>query len=56
MITYKIWDDLDSLWFPELVDVLLTILISILTIPLDLILAPIELIAFIIYKVKKMDK
>lgn len=56
MITYRIWDDLDSTWFPEPLDVLLTILGSLLTIPLDLLLAPIEIIAFIIYKVKKMDK
>lgn len=56
MITYKIWDDLMSLWFPEVIDVFLTLLLSIITIPLDLLLLPIELIAFIIYKVRKMDK
>lgn len=51
MITYSIWRELFYGWFNEPLDYLLAIIGSIFTIPLDILLFPLEIIAFIIYKI-----
>ena len=49
MIT-KYWWEHHTFSGPEAYDFLLAILTSIVSIPLDIILSPLELIAFILYK------
>ncbi len=48
MLTYFLWKEINSF---ELFDIFTTVLFSIFTIAFDLILIPIEAIAFVIYKV-----
>ena len=55
MITYNIWRNLFYGWFTEPLDYLLAILGSIITIPIDILLSPLEIIAFIIYKIIKKE-
>lgn len=47
MITKHLWD---NLFWAEPIDYLLLIIASVFTVPLDIILFPIEIIAFLIYK------
>ena len=52
MITKHLWDNLFwfNLFHTEPIDYLLCIIASVFTVPLDIILFPIEIIAFLIYK------
>ena len=51
MITHKIWKNVFYSLFNTPTDYLLAIIFSIITIPLDILLLPLEIIAFIIYKI-----
>lgn len=51
MLTYKLWESTYCQLFTSPVDYLLAIIGSIFTIPLDILLFPLEIIAFIIYKI-----
>ena len=53
MITYSIWNNLFYTCFAEPFDYLLAIISSIFTIPLDILLLPLEIVAFIVYKIKE---
>lgn len=53
MITYNWWKEHVNGWSVEPVDYLGCLVLSIITIPLDIVLSPFELIAFIIYKVRE---
>lgn len=51
MITIKLWQDIYIDIFNEPIDYFLGVIGSIFTIPIDLILSPIEIIGFILYKI-----
>ena len=51
MLTYKLWESTYCQLFTSPVDYFLAIIGSIFTIPLDILLFPLEIIAFIIYKI-----
>ena len=51
MLTYKLWENIFYSLFNSPTDYLLSIILSIITIPLDILLLPLEIIAFIIYKI-----
>lgn len=51
MITIKFWKDVLSDICTEPIDFMIGVLGTIITIPLDIVLFPIEIIAFIIYKI-----
>jgi hypothetical protein len=55
MLTHKIWEEVIYTFFITPLDYLLAILGSIITIPLDILLSPLEIVAFIIYKIKERD-
>lgn len=55
MITYKIWEELSCTFFRGPLDYLLTILWSIVAIPVDLLLSPLEILALIVYKIKEKE-
>ena len=51
MLTYKIWEEVVYTFFRTPLDYLLAILGSIITIPIDILLSPLEILAFIVYKI-----
>ena len=51
MLTIKLWTDVYMDIFNEPIDYFLGVIGTILTIPIDLILAPFEIIGFILYKI-----
>ena len=51
MITIKFWKDVIFEVYTEAIDLMIGVLGTIITIPLDIVLFPIEIIAFIIYKI-----
>ena len=59
MITYGVWEELviervKKPWYDgdvELHDVVIAVFLSLFTIPIDLLISPIEIIGFIIYKI-----
>lgn len=51
MITIKFWKDVIFELYTEPIDLMIGVLGTIITIPLDIVLFPIEIIAFIIYKI-----
>ena len=53
MLTIKFWKDIIFELFTEPIDFMLGVLGTMITIPLDIALSPIEIIAFIIYKISK---
>lgn len=55
MITYKIWRELSYNIFTEPEEYLLAIIGSIFSVPLDILLFPLEIVAFIIYKIKEKE-
>ena len=55
MITIKFWKDVIYELCTEPIDFMLGIFGTMLTIPLDIVLFPIEIIAFIIYKISGLE-
>lgn len=55
MLTIKFWKDIIFELFTEPIDFMLGVFGTMITIPLDIVLFPIEIIAFIIYKFSKME-
>ena len=61
MLTMKIWEDFVPSYFwgykyYESVKILIGILLTIITVPLDIILCPLEIITFIVMKIlEKVD-
>lgn len=55
MITYKIWEELFCTFFVSPIDYLWAILGSIITIPIDFLLFPLEILALIVYKIKEKE-
>lgn len=55
MLTYKLWESTYCQLFNSSVDYLLAIIGSIFTIPLDILLFPLEILAFIIYKIVEKE-
>ena len=53
MFTFYAWKELKLY---SLYDIFLGVLLSTMTIPIDLILVPFEIIAFIIYKIANKEK
>lgn len=53
MFTFYAWKELNLY---SLYDIFLGVLVSTLSIPVDLILVPFEIIAFIIYKIANKEK
>lgn len=51
MLTIKLWKEIYMKIFNEPVDYLFGVLGSLLTIPLDLIFFPFEIVGFILYKI-----
>lgn len=51
MLTIKLWKDVYMDIFEEPIDYFLGVLGTILTVPIDLILSPFEIIVFILYKI-----
>ena len=51
MLTIKLWIDVYMDIFNEPIDYFLGVIRTLLTIPIDLILAPFEIIGFILYKI-----
>lgn len=59
MLTYGVWEEfviekLKNPWLDgdlEYVEVVIAVLLSLFSIPIDLLLSPIEVIGFIIYKI-----
>ena len=49
MITITIWKNFIR-WCPEMIDYLAALLFSFFTIPLDIALLPVEIVAFILWK------
>lgn len=56
MLTIKLWIDVYMDIFNEPIDYFLGVIRTILTIPIDLILAPFEIIGFILYKILEKKK
>lgn len=52
MVTKALWG-LCTRWSTEAIDYLIAILGSIVTVPMDIVLAPFEIIALIIWKIKE---
>ena len=52
MFLYQIWKE-ECLWLDEPIDMLLFILKAIVVLLVDIIISPIELIAYIIFKIKE---
>ena len=52
MITINIWNKfvLDHIFYTEMINIFLALLLSFITIPLDIIFSPLELVAYIIHK------
>ncbi len=55
MLTIKFWKDIIFELYTEPIDFMLGVLGTMITIPLDITLSPIEIIAFIIYKISKKE-
>ena len=55
MLLYQLWKE-ESWWLDEPIDMLLFILKVIAILPLDIILSPIEIIAYSIFKIKERRK
>lgn len=55
MLTIKMWKDVIWNLYTKPIDFMLGIIGAMFTIPLDIALFPIEIIAFIIYKISKME-
>lgn len=55
MITKKFWEDTVSYLFAEPIDYMLGIMGSFITIPMDILLLPFEIIGFIVYKIMERD-
>lgn len=55
MITFKIWEELTYTLFVSPTDYLLAIIGSIIAIPVDLLLSPLEILALIIYKIREKE-
>lgn len=53
MFTFYAWKEINLY---SLYDIFLGVLLSAMTIPIDLILVPFEIIAFIIYKIANKEK
>lgn len=51
MITKKIWEEIYMELFNEPIDYMLGIIGTLITIPLDILLLPFEIIGFIVYKI-----
>lgn len=51
MITKKIWKEIYMELFNEPIDYMLGIIGTLITIPLDILLLPFEIIGFIVYKI-----
>ena len=51
MITIKLWKEIYMELFNEPIDYMLGIIGTLITIPLDILLLPFEIIGFIIYKI-----
>lgn len=57
MLTYSSWEkNWGYSWCEEPQEILLLILQTILLIPIDIILSPIEVIAYILYKFKNKER
>lgn len=56
MITKSIWENVCYKLFAEPIDYFLAIIASVLTIPLDILLSPFEIIGFIMYKIFEEDE
>lgn len=55
MLTHKLWKYIYLQLFNSSVDYLFAIIGSIFTIPLDILLFPLEILAFIIYKIVEKE-
>lgn len=55
MITKEVWEDIYGNICSEPVDYMIGVMKSLLTVPLDILLSPFEIIAFIIYKLSKKN-
>ena len=53
MITYYIWKKWSNEFSEEIFDILSNIIFSIFTIPIDIVLCPLEIISIIIYFLKR---
>lgn len=56
MITNKLWKDIYMNIFNEPINYFLGVLGTIITIPIDLILSPFEIIGFILYKILETEE
>lgn len=57
MLTYNNWkENWDYDWYEGPQEILFLLLQTILTIPIDIILSPIEIIAYILYKFKNRKR
>lgn len=52
MFLYELWKE-EGLWLDKPIDMLIVILKTIVILPIDIILSPIELIAYLIFKIKE---
>lgn len=55
MITHYFWEELTHTFFVCPTDYLLAIIVSIITIPVDILLFPLEILALIIYKIVEKE-
>lgn len=55
MFTHHIWEELTVTFFVSPINYLLAILGSIITIPIDLLLSPLEILALIVYKIREKE-
>ena len=55
MLTYKLWENTYYTFFVGPIDYLLAIIGSIFTIPLDILLSPLEILALIVYKIVEKE-
>lgn len=55
MLTHYIWEELTCTFFVSPTDYLWAILGSIITIPIDFLLFPLEILALIVYKIREKE-
>ena len=55
MITKKLWKEIYMNFFNEPIDYLIGVIENLITIPLDILLSPFEIIGFIVYKIMERD-
>lgn len=55
MITKKVWKDICGSILNEPIDYMIGVMESLLTLPLDILLSPFEIIAFIVYKIMERN-